>query len=291
MKSVIADVKTGTEFKTPGKGGNGMVYFVKSKSGKEYAIKIPLDKKNVQTTEINIMKKLSSSPNCHPSIVCYYGLAKTRFGKGIIMEYITGHDLFDLYEKDVKISTDQLYALMYHLFSGIKYMHSFGIAHRDIKLENIMFTDKELKIIDLGDACFFMKGNGKNSLCNDIRGTKECMSPEIGNKEILLHPELWQVCDVWALGIVMLEMATFDLDHPTGEELGKKYNTNYNAMQKIMSKYLENSTKSCDSGIKKAIKLSLVTNPKTRIAAEYVVECLDKIKLKNKNVFNLRLSI
>jgi len=54
-----------------------------------------------------------------------------------------------------------LRVVMQQVFSAIKYMHSFNIVHRDLKLENIMLVEKysykkpnhlDLKIIDFGTA-------------------------------------------------------------------------------------------------------------------------------------------
>lgn len=281
----MQDIKKGKKIKKPLQGGNGIVHFVKGKSGREYAIKIPLvPSLSFLENELEIMKILSQ--NCPSVVICYYGLAKTKFGNGLIMEYVNGRELFEIYEKNIQISVEQQYTILYHLFSGINCMHSLGIAHRDIKLENIIFNENGIKIIDFGDACYFK--NSKN-ICNNIRGTKECMSPEIGNNQILLYPKLWPCCDVWASGIVMLELI-FNGDHPEGFKLGKKYKLNYDLMQETMTKFLNKNFKiGYDSGIIKVISLMLITNPKKRITASKVMTCLNKIS--KKEVFNAKLSL
>ena len=44
--------------------------------------------------------------------------------------------------------------MMHQLAASIYYLHSYGIAHRDLKLENILMADpsdeSELKLVDFG---------------------------------------------------------------------------------------------------------------------------------------------
>ena len=53
--------------------------------------------------------------------------------------------------------------IMHGIFNGVEYLHSIGIAHRDIKLENVMITKDRKgrplpKIIDFGLSTILLKG-------------------------------------------------------------------------------------------------------------------------------------
>lgn len=66
-----------------------------------------------------------------------------------------GGDLFCYLEKrEFKISEDRARSIAHQIAAAIYYIHSYGIAHRDMKLENIMMVDKgdhsELKLVDFG---------------------------------------------------------------------------------------------------------------------------------------------
>lgn len=82
---------------------------------------------------------------------------------------------------------------------AIGYLHSKGIAHRDLKLENILVDqDGYIKIIDYGLAKMLKEeGDVSNSFC----GTPEYLAPEMIKGEG--HDKS---VDWWALGILIYEM-------------------------------------------------------------------------------------
>ena len=114
-----------------------------------------LDEKEI-LNEINILKQLS-----HPNIVKIFEFYITKAHYYIVTEYCKYGELFS-YIKN-KYSERQLAVLFYQVFSGLWYLHDNKILHRDIKLENIMISGKEIdqstdeelfwvKIIDFGTA-------------------------------------------------------------------------------------------------------------------------------------------
>src|SRR5689334_14037128 len=91
----------------------------------------------------------------HPNIIKLVDLFENQDYFYIILEYMQGKDLYDyLLKRNFRITEVRAKELDLQLGESIKYMHSFGIIHRDIKLENIMMTDttdkSEAKIVDFG---------------------------------------------------------------------------------------------------------------------------------------------
>ena len=77
-------------------------------------------------------------------------------------------------------------------------MHSRNIAHRDLKLENILFTSKNIenlsvKLIDFGFASKYSKQEGMTL----VLGSPLYMAPELVNK--ITYDEK---VDIWALGCI-----------------------------------------------------------------------------------------
>jgi serine/threonine protein kinase len=92
--------------------------------------------------------------------------------------------------------------LMRGMFAGLYYLHLNGIAHRDIKLENIMITHEKNevgitevvpKLIDFGLSTVLMQGETST----DRYGTLAYCSPEV-----LIGAEHTVLTDIWSLGII-----------------------------------------------------------------------------------------
>ena len=79
---------------------------------------------------------------------------------------------------------------------AMDYLHKKNVAHRDIKLENILLDEShKIKIIDFG----FSVTTQKDKLLNIFCGTPSYMSPEIATKK---DYHGWHA-DVWALGVLL----------------------------------------------------------------------------------------
>ena len=64
------------------------------------------------------------------------------------MEYCSAGNLYDIITSKIDINLQNISIIMKKLFSACSYIHSKGIAHLDLKPENIFFTsDGELKLI------------------------------------------------------------------------------------------------------------------------------------------------
>jgi protein-serine/threonine kinase len=72
------------------------------------------------------------------------------------MEYCAGGDLKTLVLRAGRLETSEADCYFKQLMRGLEYLHEMGVAHRDLKLENLLPTaDGALKITDFGNAeCF-----------------------------------------------------------------------------------------------------------------------------------------
>ena len=77
------------------------------------------------------------------------------------------------------------------IYSAVKYLHGLGIAHRDIKAENIVFdNDMNAKLIDFGLSRRIKPGEE----VREMLGTPEFVSPEVVNYEPLsLNTDMWSI--------------------------------------------------------------------------------------------------
>ncbi|MGW0045188.1 tetratricopeptide repeat protein [Rhodococcus sp. NPDC003348] len=71
----------------------------------------------------------------------------------IVMEYVGGHSLRDALRarpRPERLPVDQAIAYLLEVLPALDYLHSIGLAYNDLKPENIMITDDQVKLIDLG---------------------------------------------------------------------------------------------------------------------------------------------
>jgi serine/threonine protein kinase len=117
-----------------------------------------------------------------------------------------GSFIRELQQDRTYLSTRELLHIMYSLLHGLSYLHKIGIAHSDIKPENILINQKlNTQIIDFGLSCTKKCKPG---------GTILFLSPEmINNFNLRSDLKLYQVkvADVYSLGIVFYLLANLEL--------------------------------------------------------------------------------
>jgi serine/threonine protein kinase len=143
----------------------------------------------------------------HPNIVRMLDVFENADYFFIVLENLKGGELHDYIEvRQFKLPENQVKEIMRQIASAISYLHSYGIAHRDMKLGNVMmtstFNDAKAKIVDFG----FAKMLGPEEKLHDILGSIGFMAPELLNGEQYSHK-----CDVFSLGVMMYAIFTASL--------------------------------------------------------------------------------
>lgn len=136
------------------------------------------------------------------------------------MEYLSGGPLLQYFkEKKYKLKEERVRDIIHQIATALFYLKSFGIAHRDMKPDNIMMSakgdDSEIKLIDFG----LSKIIGPKERSKDPFGTIPYAAPEI----ILRKPYSHSV-DIWSLGVTMFFLLTgfHPFDSHDQQELLKK---------------------------------------------------------------------
>ncbi|CAO3656550.1 unnamed protein product [Mucor fragilis] len=132
----------------------------------------------------------------HPNIVMLYEMITTESCIHIISEYCPNGDLLDALTDSGRCSDIRVHKWFRQLTDAIKYCHTRGIVHRDLKLENILLdADDNVKICDFGFARFTQKNQYLETFC----GSLSYSAPEVILRKKYTGPET----DIWSLGVIL----------------------------------------------------------------------------------------
>jgi len=189
-----------------GKGGFGKVFKVRSKiNNKIYAMKMLdlnrmlIQMKRYSLNEVKFLERLSNK-----NIIKYYNSFQKDNIIYIILEYMnngTIKDYIDSFEAlKIQIPEKIIWNFLLQSISGLCYIHSKNIIHRDIKPDNI-FIDNNMRI-KIGDlnTCAMMSNNDSMGFHNTEIGTVGYMSPEVS----LLNYDLR--ADVYSMGVTFSKL-------------------------------------------------------------------------------------
>jgi calcium/calmodulin-dependent protein kinase I len=167
-------------------------------TGQSCAIKV-VDKTGVKnkpdmlTNEVGILLKVD-----HPNIIKLLDLFDTPNVLYLVMELVTGGELFDKIVEREQYSENDAQIVMKQLFRAIEYLHNeAGIVHRDLKPENLLLAtdddDAPIKIADFGLSKIYSE-----EMMSTACGTPGYVAPEIlkcegYDKEV----------DLWSAGVIM----------------------------------------------------------------------------------------
>lgn len=199
-----------------GEGAFGAVYKVKDKKGRLYALKLLKRGVDDETSrDVDMLMALSEFPRCHQGVVCYYGKylvpppedPKGALVPAILMEFVDGPTLAQLKRRRPSV----LLQLLETALESLVYVHDNGIAHRDLKPDNIIAQQMDDRLqavlIDFGLACNFRDSAKavKDYPCKGRAGTPLYMAPELFSDK-KRGPDFYPKTDVFGLGATFAEL-------------------------------------------------------------------------------------
>lgn len=192
--------------KVLGRGGYGKVFQVRKLNGKEsgkiFAMKVlkkaTLCRSQKDTAHTKAERSILESVK-HPFIVDLIYAFQTGNKLYLILEYLSGGELFMHLEREGIFLEDTACFYLSEIVLALEHLHRGGIIYRDLKPENILLDAKgHIKLTDFG-LCKETLNNDK--ITHTFCGTIEYMAPEI-----LTRSGHAKGVDWWSLGALMYDM-------------------------------------------------------------------------------------
>lgn len=214
-------------------------------------VKAPLEQLIVQ--EISAMRRLGH----HPNILKLHEVLASKPRIYLVMELAPGGELFSKLKKRGRFSEATSREYFYQLISALHFCHQHGIAHRDIKPQNLLLDEKgALKVSDFGLSA--LPEQLKDGLLHTACGTPAFSAPEV------MHGKGYDgaKADAWSCGVILYVflMGSLPYDDSNLPEL-------YRAMHRRVS--LPDSIPQPARGI---IYRLLDPNPATRLSIEELMK-------------------
>ncbi|KAI1435659.1 kinase-like domain-containing protein [Xylaria sp. CBS 124048] len=191
-----------------GSGAGGSVKLMKrSEDNTVFAVK-EFRPRNSYETEKEYTKKLTAefcfgSALHHGNIIETLDIVQEKGKWYEVMEYAP-YDLFAIVMTG-KMSKAEINCCFLQILSGVTYLHGSGLAHRDLKLDNVVVSEHGImKIIDFGSAHVFKYPfESETVLASGIVGSDPYLAPEV-YEERKYDP---QAVDIWSLAIIFCCMS------------------------------------------------------------------------------------
>jgi calcium-dependent protein kinase len=141
----------------------------------------------------------------HPHVSHLFDVYESPECLHLVMECLEGGELFHRLKKLGRFSEQDAADAAWQMLLALNYIHSRGVVHGDIKLENFMYDQQEsnhLKLIDFGFSKISqLSGEGKSGFI----GTLGYTAPE------LFEDKFSSQCDMWSLGVIVFSLLTGDM--------------------------------------------------------------------------------
>ncbi|MBI4028015.1 MAG: serine/threonine protein kinase [Verrucomicrobia bacterium] len=191
---------------TIGRGGMGSVYLARQKTLRRFcAVKVinPQYSQEQDAAGRFLREARAAASLSHPNLVGIFDCDRHEGQYFIAMEYVEGFSLTQILRKHGPLPLPLSLYWLQQAAVGLRYIHSKGVVHRDIKPDNMIIDASGLlKIMDLGLAKHHFEGDQSMTATGTVMGSPHYMSPEqINDSKTVDHRT-----DIYSLGISLYQM-------------------------------------------------------------------------------------
>src|SRR3989440_3215250 len=186
-----------------GRGGNACIFGAYDQVGQKVAIKVLHPELAVSVAADRFLREIRyASQLNHPHIARLLDSGETDYLLWFAMPYLPGETLRQVLRREQRLPVDQACRVACEALDALQHAHQHGIAHRDIKPDNIVLSPEGAILVDLGIArAIATSGEDRVTRSGFVVGTEEYMSPE----QAAGVPDVDGRTDLYSLGVVLFE--------------------------------------------------------------------------------------
>ncbi|PYP17761.1 MAG: hypothetical protein DMD54_06950 [Gemmatimonadetes bacterium] len=187
-----------------GRGGNATLFGAYDEQGQKVAIKVLHPELAVSVAADRFLREIRyASQLNHPHIARLLDSGENDYLLWFVMPFVPGETLRQVVRRERMLPVDRAVRIATEVLDALAHAHEHGLAHRDIKPDNIVCSgDSGAILVDFGIArAIATSGEDRVTRSGFVVGTEEYMSPEQAGGS----PDIDGRTDIYSLGVVLFE--------------------------------------------------------------------------------------
>jgi len=186
-----------------GRGGNASIFGAFDRAGNRVAIKVLHPELAVSVAADRFLREIRYAAKLHnPHIAPLLDSGETDYLLWFVMPYVPGESLRSALHRERRLAIELGTRTACEILEALSHAHAQGLAHRDIKPDNIVLSTEGAVLVDFGIArAIAQSGEDRVTRSGFVVGTEEYMSPE----QAAGADEVDGRTDLYSLGIVLFE--------------------------------------------------------------------------------------